>query len=89
MRVSGATCSPRSPRAKQGLKIFNLYVHSFVDNPNAYEAGLKKALPQFQLRKALKLVIEKVKSQDDATGAALAEALGEGDLFKFRPPSRL
>ncbi len=30
---------------EQGLKIFNLYVQSFVDNPNAYEAGLKEALP--------------------------------------------
>jgi len=39
-----------------------------------------------RVRKALKLVIEKVKSQDAATGAALAEALGEGDLVTFRPP---
>jgi hypothetical protein len=39
-----------------------------------------------RVRKALKLVIEKVKSQDDTTGAALAEALGEGDLVTFRPP---
>jgi sugar phosphate isomerase/epimerase/type 1 glutamine amidotransferase len=30
---------------EQGLKIFNLYVHSFVDNPDAYEAGLKEAIP--------------------------------------------
>jgi hypothetical protein len=40
-----------------------------------------------RVRKALKLVIEKVKSQDAATGDALAEALGEGDLVTFRPPS--
>jgi sugar phosphate isomerase/epimerase len=33
---------------EQGLKIFNLYVHSFVDNPNAYEAGLKEAVPQLK-----------------------------------------
>ena len=33
---------------EQGLKIFNLYVHSFVDNPNAYEAGLKEALSQLK-----------------------------------------
>lgn len=39
-----------------------------------------------RVRKALKLVIEKVKSQDDATGAALADALGEGDPVAFRPP---
>ncbi len=38
------------------------------------------------LRKALKLVIEKVGSQDAAIGAALAEALGEGDSITFRPP---
>jgi sugar phosphate isomerase/epimerase len=33
---------------EQGLKIFNLYVHAFVDRPNAYEAGLKEALPQLK-----------------------------------------
>jgi sugar phosphate isomerase/epimerase len=33
---------------EQGLKIFNLYVHSFVDNPNAYEAGLKEAIPNLK-----------------------------------------
>jgi len=32
----------------QGLKIFNLYIHSFVDNPNAYEADLKEALPHLK-----------------------------------------
>lgn len=39
-----------------------------------------------RVRKALKLVIDKVKNQDAATGAALAEALGDGDLVTFRPP---
>lgn len=48
------------------------------------EGDLGKA--RQRVRKALKLVIEKVKSQDDTTGAALAEALGEGDLVTFRPP---
>ncbi len=38
-----------------------------------------------RVRKALKLVIEKVKSQDPATGTALAKALGEGDPIMFRP----
>ncbi len=33
---------------EQGLKIFTLYVHSFVDQPNAYEAGLKEAVPQLK-----------------------------------------
>ena len=33
---------------EQGLKIFNLYVHSFVDQPTAYEAGLRGALPQLK-----------------------------------------
>jgi len=38
-----------------------------------------------RVRKALKLVIEKVRSQDPATGTALAKALGEGDPIMFRP----
>jgi hypothetical protein len=38
------------------------------------------------VRKALKLVIDKVKIQDAATGAALGESLGEGDQITFRPP---
>jgi sugar phosphate isomerase/epimerase len=33
---------------EQGLKIFNLYVHAYVDRPDAYEAGLKEALPQLK-----------------------------------------
>jgi sugar phosphate isomerase/epimerase len=33
---------------EQGLKIFTLYVQSFVDNPSAYEAGLKEALLQLK-----------------------------------------
>lgn len=33
---------------EQGLKIYSLYVHSFVDNPNAYEASLKEAIPQLK-----------------------------------------
>ena len=32
----------------QGLKIFNLYVQCFVDNPNPYEAGLKEAIPNLK-----------------------------------------
>lgn len=39
-----------------------------------------------RVRKALKLVIDKVKIQDAATGAALGESLGEGDPVTFRPP---
>ena len=39
-----------------------------------------------RVRKALKLVIDKVKIQDAATGAALGESLGEGDQVTFRPP---
>jgi sugar phosphate isomerase/epimerase len=30
---------------EQGLKVYNLYVHAFVDKPDAYEAGLKEAIP--------------------------------------------
>jgi sugar phosphate isomerase/epimerase len=33
---------------EQGLKIYNLYVHSFVDKPDPYEAGLKEFLPQLK-----------------------------------------
>ena len=33
---------------EQGLKIFSLYVQSFVDKPDAYEAGLLEALPQLK-----------------------------------------
>ena len=32
----------------QGLKIFTLYVHAYVDRPAAYEAGLMEALPQLK-----------------------------------------
>ena len=33
---------------EKGLKIFNLYVHSDVDKSDAYEAGLKDAIPQLK-----------------------------------------
>lgn len=39
-----------------------------------------------RVRKALKLVIEKVKDQSVATGTVLEDALGGGDLVMFRPP---
>lgn len=48
------------------------------------EGDLGKA--RQRVRKALKLVIDKVKSQDASTGAALDDALGDGDLVTFRPP---
>lgn len=65
---------------EQALKLFNHTGRSH----QIVEGDRGKA--RQRVRKALKLVIEKVGSQDASIGAALAKALGEGDPVTFRPP---
>jgi sugar phosphate isomerase/epimerase len=62
---------------EQGLKIFTLYVQSFVDKPDAYEAGLKEALPLLKGTGADLWLTLRGKAPDDTSAVRVVREIAD------------
>lgn len=62
---------------EQGLRIFNLYVHSFVDKPNAFGQGLKEAIPDLKGTGVDLWLTLQGKAPDDTTAVRIVREIAD------------